>query len=172
VENLFNLERRKAMSISKLSDEIQEIRSMLDDGYILKNFVPEDQLSAAITMYQSLKHALKDKQDQLDALVESERTKFRQKCHAEFQDKLARGESITSLCEGSMVATPRYTRDVPYSILEIHQIFQENDLNAPPVKSSIDTKSMDSAQKRLYKSLERVTGVTVVIREGSQGEDE
>lgn len=158
--------------MEKLLNEIDTLRKFIEDGDILKFWLSGEELAIAKVRYQEIKSQLQEKLEQLNAEVESEKTRFRQECHAHFQESLANNKPISSMQRDGLIAVPRYSRDVPYSIPEIHSIFQDNGLDPPPVKMQIETKLMSTAQKKIYKGLERITGVSVVVRSASSSEDD
>jgi hypothetical protein len=158
--------------MEKLLQEIDTLRKFIEDGDILKFWLSGEDLAMAKVRYQEIKSQLQEKLEQLNAEVENEKTRFRQECHAYFQESLANNKPISAVQKDGLIAVPRYNRDVPYSIPEIHSIFQENGLEPPPIKMQIETKLMSSPQKKVYKGLERVTGVSVVVRSVASSEDD
>jgi hypothetical protein len=156
--------------VRELSERLKELRDEIDNGTILKYFVPEDKLADAKCRYQSILTQITETSEQLDALIAAEKSKFRQAAQAEFLDKLSNKQPIDPISDGDFIAKPRYTRSVPHPLDDIMDIFNRNNVAPPNIKHDLDLKSMNASQKKLYKSLEVITGVTVVV--SSAGEDQ
>ena len=151
--------------IEDLKNQLEQTRHLLG-GAILKEFLTPEQYSRALPRFQELLLAVSEQELQLQAEVEAEKTKFRREAYDLFSEQLANGLSDTkSIKSGNLVAFARYTKDIPFSIPEIHSAFEREGLSPPPMKTAIDAKLLDSKQKKFYKTLERVTGVTVVVKD-------
>lgn len=157
--------------IQDLQKQIDSIVECIENGDILRDFIPAEALETAKRQYVSQWLALRELKQQLEACMDAEKTKFRQLAQAQFTDAFSSGGSIGGISNGYFTATPRYSRVVPYSVAEIHHIFQHNGLKSPPIKSTIDTKLLDAEQRKLYKTLEKVVGVSCIVKSVSGSED-
>jgi peroxiredoxin family protein len=158
--------------VEELKSKIDNIHFLLSGG-ILKDFLSEEAFEEALPRFQEGLYELTFLNDQLKAELEAEKTKFRREAYEQFQQDLALGrDKSDAIKSGNLVATARYTKEMPYSIPEVHSIFEREGLTAPACKTTIDVKALDSKQKKLYKSLEKITGVTVVVKDISGGDTE
>ncbi len=158
--------------VEQLKSRIDEIHFLLSGG-ILREFLNDADYQEALPRFQEGLYELSFLNDQLKAEVEAEKTRFRREAYEHFQDDLARGlDKSDSIKNGNFVAIARYTKEMPYSVPEVHAIFEREGLPSPICKTTIDLKAMDAKQKKLYKSLERVTGVTVVVKDVNSGDAE
>lgn len=158
--------------VEQLKSRIDEIHFLLSGG-ILREFLNDEDYQEALPRFQEGLYELSFLNDQLKAEVEAEKTKFRREAYDQFQNDLAQGrDKSDSIKNGNFIAIARYTKEMPYSVPEVHSIFEREGLPSPVCKTTIDLKAMDTKQKKLYKSLEKVTGVTVVVKDISAGDGE
>ena len=158
--------------VEELKSKIDKVHALLGGG-ILKDFLSPEAYEEALPRFQEGLYELSFLNDQLKAEIEAEKTKFRREAYDQFQQDLALGrDKSDAIKSGNLVATARYTKEMPYSLPEIHAIFQQDGLAPPTCKTTIDLKALDSKQKKLYKSLEKITGVTVVVKDISGGDTE
>jgi hypothetical protein len=160
--------------IEDLYKEVEKLEELVEHGGILREFLPEEYWDASLQRFADIKASLVDKRDQLQAEIEREKTRFRQEAQSLFQEKLANREDMPRSYSTvpQFYAIPRLSREVPYSVTEIHSIFQESGLNPPPVKITIDTAKLDKEQKKVWKTLERVVGVSCIVKESNTTESE
>lgn len=161
-------------NIEDLYNEVEKLEELVEHGGILRQFIPQEHWEASLARFVELKASLTDKRNQLQAEIERERTRFRQEAQALFQEKLANREDLPRSYSTTpqFYAIPRLSREVPYSVTEVHSIFQEAGLNPPPVKITIDTAKLDKEQKKVWKTLERVVGVSCIVKESNSTDSE
>jgi len=152
-------------------EQLEELSRLLNDGQILRRWLPQEVWEQAEADYVQFRLELLEAQKQAESILESDKNRLRQDAGAIFMQAFSEGKTMSPVSEGNFTAYPRFSKVVPYSVAEIHSIFSNHGLKDPPIKSSIDVKSLDTEQRKLYKSLEKIVGVSCTIRSSSGSED-
>jgi hypothetical protein len=157
--------------MTNTKEQLEELSRLVNDGQLLRKWLPREVWEQAEAEYVQLRLELLEAQKQLESVLESDKNRFRQDVQAVFMQAFSEGKVMSPISEGNLTAYPRFSKVVPYSVAEVHSIFSNHGLKDPPIKSSIDVKSLDTEQRKLYKSLEKIVGVSCTIRSSSGSED-